>query len=240
MQKLESFQVENKFGRGSSIDYIRTRLTLSAYEALVCLNCSPVLEVLKICLGKYDSVVALRVCSPSLKSFTLKGAEPIYPPRGCSVAINTPKLKCLSLVGYYHFRSFDIISVAESLKVDIDVDFELMSGYYLSDMKIICNFLKNFSGVKDMTMSWQTLEYIYNSSVRRLSELSIVLLPRCLVSSLESVEMESPVTEIATELSLARYFMKKSTTLKRIVLRLNNKSTGEQHEPGVLEQRMKY
>ncbi|KAG2300053.1 hypothetical protein Bca52824_036525 [Brassica carinata] len=38
MQKLESFQVENKFGRGSSIDYIRTRLTLSAYEALVCLK----------------------------------------------------------------------------------------------------------------------------------------------------------------------------------------------------------
>ncbi|KAG2333376.1 hypothetical protein Bca52824_004556 [Brassica carinata] len=329
MRKLERFQVENKFGRGSSIDYIRTRLTLSACEALVCLklhsvklnefvslslpclkimfledvvlpsdaaaealiSCSPVLEVLKICLSrsKDDSVVALRVCSPSLKSFTLKGAEPFYAPRGRSVAIDAPKLECLSLVGYYRFRSFDITSVADSLMVDIDVDLELIGTYYYSDMKIICNFLKNFSGVKDMTMSWKTLEFIYSSHqtyplskfhdltrlratmclnasprllpvvlescpnlkhlklelfldnpVKRLSELSTVMLPRCLVSSLESVEMESPVTELATELRLARYFMKNSTTLKKLLLRLNNESTGEQHEPGVLEQLMKY
>ena len=72
----------------------------------------------------------------------------------------------------------------------------------------------------------------------RLSEFSTVL-PRCLVSSLESVEMESPVTEIATELYLARYFMKNSTTLKKLVLRLNQSSTGEKHKPGVLEQLIK-
>ena len=65
------------------------------------------------------------------------------------------------------------------------------------------------------------------------------VLPRCLLSSLESVEMETPVTEIATELSLARYFMKNSKKLKKLVLRLDE-STGEQHKPGVLERLVKY
>ena len=68
-----------------------------------------------------------------------------------------------------------------------------------------------------------------------IARLSTVL-PRCLVSSLESVEMESPVTELATELDLARYFMKNSTTLKKLVLRLNQSSTGVKHKPGVLDQ----
>ena len=65
------------------------------------------------------------------------------------------------------------------------------------------------------------------------------VLPRCLLSSLESVEMETPVTEIATELSLARYFMKNSKKLKKLVLRLDE-STGEQHKPCVLERLVKY
>ena len=81
-------------------------------------------------------------------------------------------------------------------------------------------------------------ELFFDYPIRWLSELS-TLLPSCLVSSLESVEMESPVTEVATELDLARYFMKNSTTLKKLVLRLDQ-SSGEQHKPGVLEQLKKY
>ncbi|KAL0784436.1 hypothetical protein Bca101_000681 [Brassica carinata] len=255
----------------------------AAAEALI--SSSPVLEVLKICLSRDDFVVALRVCSPSLKSFTLKRVEPIYP-RGHSVLIDAPKLEYLSLVDYYHFRSFEIISKAESFKVDVDVEFELLTDY-LAEKKIVYNLLDNFSGVKDMTMSWKTLQFIYSSHetnplpkfhgltrlratmrlnaspellpvvlescpnlkhltlelffvypIRWLSELSTVL-PSCLVSSLESVEMESPVTEVATELDLARYFMKNSTTLEKLVLRLDQ-SSGEQHKPGVLEQLKKY
>ncbi|XP_056857385.1 F-box/FBD/LRR-repeat protein At5g18770-like, partial [Raphanus sativus] len=264
----------------------------AAAEALI--SCSPVLEVLKICLSKYDSVVALRVRSLSLKSFALRRVEPLcargrsvvepFYVRGCSVVIDTPKLECLSLMDYYHFKSFKIISVAESFKVDIGVEFDLMSDY-LSETKIICNLVKNLSCVKDMTLSWKTLEFIYiypipklhdltrlratmclnsssnllptvlescpnlkhlilelviDSPYARSSRLSTVPLPRCLVSSLESVEMESPVTEIATELRLARYFMKKSKTLKKLVLRLNHESTGEKHKPGVLERLMTY
>ncbi|KAL0710049.1 hypothetical protein Bca4012_017027 [Brassica carinata] len=257
----------------------------AAAEELI--SCSPVLEVLKIGLGsssKDDSVVALRVCSPSLKSFALRRVKPRYA-RGRSVVIDAPKLECLSLMDYYHFRRFEIISVAaESFKVDIDVEFELMSDF-LSETKIICNLVENFSCVKDMTLSWKTLRFIYiypipkfqdltrlratmclNASPKLLpivlescpnlkhltlelvidspyavsTRLSTVRLPRCLVSSLESVEMESPVTEIATELRLARYFMKNSTTLKKLVLRLNHESTGEKHKPGVLARLMRY
>ncbi|KAL0709730.1 hypothetical protein Bca4012_016708 [Brassica carinata] len=251
----------------------------AAAEALI--SSSPVLEVLKICLSKDDFVVALRVCSPSLKSFTLKRVEPVYP-RGRSVVIDAPKLEYLSLTDFYHFRSFEITSMAESLKVDIDVEFELMTDY-LSEQKIIYNLLSNFSGVKVMTISWRTLLFIHSSpqtnflpkfhgltrlhatmclnastellpillkSCPNLKHFTLELLihypeviarlstvlPPCLVSSLESVEMESPVTEIATELDLASYFMKNSTTLKKLVLRLNQSSTGEKHKPGVLDQ----
>uniref|UniRef100_M4CRC4 FBD domain-containing protein n=1 Tax=Brassica campestris TaxID=3711 RepID=M4CRC4_BRACM len=287
MRKLErfQFQVENKFGPGAIDDIddvIRTRLTLSACEALALISCSPVLEDLKICLSKDDSVVALRVCSPSLKSFVLRRAEPFYA-RGRSVVIDAPKLEYLSLMDYYHFRSFKIISKAESLKVDIDVEFELMSDY-LSETKIICNLVKNFSGVKDMTISWKTLEFIYIYPIPKLHDLTRLRAAMCLnaspkllpivlescpnlkhlklelvidspyavstrlstvrlplVSSLESVEMETPVTEIVTELSLARYFMKNSKKLKKLVLRLNNESTGDhQHKAGVLERLVKY
>ncbi|RID68709.1 hypothetical protein BRARA_C00852 [Brassica rapa] len=254
----------------------------AAAEALI--SSSPVLEVLKICLSKDDFVVALRVCSPSLKSFTLKRVKPAYyAPEHSSVLIDAPKLECLSLMDFYHFRSFEIASMAaDSVKVDIDVEFELMTDY-LSELKIIYNLLRNFSGVKDMTISWRTLLFIHSSpltnflpkfhgltrlratmclnaspellpivlescpNVKHLTlELLIhypevitrlsTVLPPCLVSSLESVEMESPVTELATELDLARYFLKNSTTLKKLVLRLNQSSTGVKHKPGVLDQ----
>ncbi|XP_018443414.1 F-box/FBD/LRR-repeat protein At5g18770-like [Raphanus sativus] len=152
---------------------------------------------------------------------------------------------------------------------------------------IIYNFFNNFSGVKDMTMSWRTLQFIYEMdrmcTLPKLHDLtrlratvclnappellplllescpnlkhftlelfidypvasitghSTVRLPRSLVSSLESVEIESPVTKEATELYLARCFMKNLPTLKKLVLRLNE-SNGAKHEPCVLEQLVK-
>ncbi|XP_056852090.1 F-box/FBD/LRR-repeat protein At5g18770-like [Raphanus sativus] len=253
----------------------------AAAEALI--SSSPVLEVLKISVSVDDAVVALRVCSKSLKSFALKGVERFYVRGRYSVLIDAPKLEHLSLMDYYHFKSFKIISAADVVKVDIDVEFGLMKGH-LSETKMIYNLVKSFSGVEDMTISWTSLKFIYSSfhqmkrtpkfhdltvlratmclnaspklipvvleSCPNLKHLTLELLihypeviarlsnvlPRCLVSSLVSVEMDSPVTEITTELDLARYFMKNSTTFKKVVLRLNQSSTGEKHKPGVLEQ----
>ncbi|KAF8055058.1 hypothetical protein N665_1304s0011 [Sinapis alba] len=253
----------------------------AAAEALI--STSPVLEILKISLQSIDDVsVALRVCSPSLKRFTLKGVERYYVRGHSSVLIDAPKLEYLSLMGYYHSRSFKIISMADFVKVDIDVEFMLMRD---PKRKIIYNLVKNFSGVEDMTISWKSLEFIYSfhhmkpppkfhdltvlratmclyaspellpvvlkscpnlkhltlelviddDSYEESTRLSTVKLPHCLVSSLESVEMESPVTEKAIELKLARYFMKNSTTLKKLVLRLNDCTL----KPCVLEQLVK-
>ncbi|XP_056862458.1 F-box/FBD/LRR-repeat protein At5g18770-like [Raphanus sativus] len=251
----------------------------AAAEALI--SSSPVLEVLKISVSVDDAVVALRVCSKSLKSFALKGVERFYVRGRYSVLIDAPKLEHLSLMDYYHFKSFKIISAADSFKVEIDVEFVLMRGY-LSETKMIYNLVKSFSGVEDMTISWTSLKFIYSSfhqmkrppkfhdltvlratmclyaspkllpvvleSCPNLKHLTLELviddstdpvsiristvLPSCLVSSLESVEIESPVTEKAIELKLARYFMKNSTTLKKLVLRLNDCTL----EPCVLEQ----
>ncbi|KAF3546022.1 hypothetical protein DY000_02000801 [Brassica cretica] len=106
----------------------------AAAEALI--SCSPVLQVLKICLSKDDFVVALRVCSPSLKSFTLKRVEPVNAAEALvrSAVMDAPKLEYLSLMDYYHFRSFEITSAAESFKVDIDVEFAEKSNFMLELM----------------------------------------------------------------------------------------------------------
>ena len=128
----------------------------AAAEALI--SSSQVLEVLKISLSRDDVVVALRVCSTSLKSFNLKGVERCYVCGHYSVLIDAPKLEYLSLMDYYHFRSFEITSMAaDSVKVDIDVEFMLIKGY-LSETKMVYNLVKSFSGAEDLTISWKSLE----------------------------------------------------------------------------------
>ncbi|XP_020876667.1 F-box/FBD/LRR-repeat protein At5g18770 [Arabidopsis lyrata subsp. lyrata] len=253
----------------------------AAVEMLI--SCSPVLEDLKISLNRYDDVVVLRVYSQSLKSFTLKRKDPVYAINGAhTVLVDTPRLEYMSLMDY-QFKSFKILSMSDSVKVDLDVNFELMRDN-LSERNIIYNLLNNFSGVRDVTISWKTLKFIYSLQDMNLlpkfhdltrlratmfSNASLEVLPivlescpklkhftlelvndypvavitrlsnvlsHCLVSSLETVEMESPITEKATELKLARYFLENSATLKKLVLRLNHESTGEKHEPGVLKQ----
>ncbi|CAE6109185.1 unnamed protein product [Arabidopsis arenosa] len=130
----------------------------AAVETLI--SCSPVLEDLKISLNGDDVVVVLRVYSQSLKSFTLKRADPVNAINGGhSVVVDTPRLEYMSLIDY-QFKSFKIISMSDSVKVDLDVNFDLMRDN-LSERDIIYNLLNNFSGVRDMTISWTTLEFIY-------------------------------------------------------------------------------
>ncbi|CAA7061919.1 unnamed protein product [Microthlaspi erraticum] len=259
----------------------------AAAETLI--SCSPVLEVLKISLSIYDVVVALRVCSQSLKNFTLKRADPDRRVKGAhSVVIDTPRLEYLSLMEYQS-KSFKMISMSDSVKVDIDVNLKPM-WHELSERNIIHSLLDNFSRVGDLTISWQTLKIIYTlirmnplpkfhdltrlratmcseaalellpivlESCPKLKHLTLELVgdntvavrtrlptvvPRCLVSSLESVEIESPVTEEEIELKLVRYFLKNSTTLKKLVLRLIQPrgSPEKNHKPGVLKRLIKY
>jgi hypothetical protein len=156
--------------------------------------------------------------------------------------------------------------MSDSVKVDIDVDFELKTQNDLSERNIVYNLLENFSAVGVLTLSWQTLKLIYrlqqmnplpkfhgltrlraimslNASLEvlpivlescpNLKHLSLELvkdddpeavvtkisdvLSFCLVSSLEYVEMESPVvTDEATEEKLVRYFLENARSLKKL------------------------
>ncbi|XP_013730364.1 FBD-associated F-box protein At5g18780-like [Brassica napus] len=241
-------------------------------EALI--SSSPVLKDLKMSQSEYDSVQVLRVRSKSLKSFTLERADPDRVENSLeTVVMDTPSLEYLNLINY-QYTSFQIVSMSESVKFDIDVVL----------LSIICNFLSFVSHVRDMTISRRTLEFIYyhleinrrskfyglarlratmfsNSSPAMLPvileacpnlkhlTLELVyhflvtegtsrllnLLPPSLISSLESVEIESPITDKATELELVRYFLENSTRLEKLVLRLNQ-SCLRKHKPGFLKQ----
>ncbi|XP_056861262.1 FBD-associated F-box protein At5g18780-like [Raphanus sativus] len=241
-----------------------------AAEALI--TCSPVLKDLKMSQSKYDYVEVLRVRSKSLKSFTLERADNDRVENSLeTVVMDTPSLEYLNLIDY-QYTCFEIVSVSESVKFDIDV------------VSYTLNFITFVSYARDMTISRRTIEYIYrhleinrrskfhglarlratmflNTSAAMLPiileacpnlrhlTLELVhdflvtegtsrllnLFPPSLVSSLESVDIESPITYKATELELVRYFLENSTKLKKIVVRLNQ-SCLRKHKPGLLKQ----
>ncbi|KAL1195623.1 FBD-associated F-box protein [Cardamine amara subsp. amara] len=247
-----------------------------AAEALI--SCSPVLKDLKMSYSTDDFEV-LRVCSTSLKTFTLKQLDIDFVDNvGHKIVIDTPRLEYLNLKDY-QCRSFKIVNMSESVKVDIDI---IVRGG-----SIIFDFLTCLSNVRYITISRRSLRFIYlnqeinprfkfhdlarlrttmfsNSSPEmlpvilemcpNLKHLTLDLqelvhyylvtegisgllsvLPRCLISSLEYVDIESPITEKATELKLVSYFLENSTTLKKLVLHLNH-SCGEKHDAGLLKQ----
>ncbi|KAG7609684.1 FBD-associated F-box protein [Arabidopsis thaliana] len=80
-----------------------------------------------------------------------------------------------------------------------------------------------------------TLELVHDSLVTEGTSGLLTVLPRCLISSLASVDIESPITDKATELKLVSYLLENSTTLKKLVLRLNQ-SCRDKYEPGLLKQ----
>lgn len=86
-----------------------------------------------------------------------------------------------------------------------------------------------------MLSIWDLQELVHDSLVTEGTSGLMTAPPRCLVSSLESVDIESPITDKATELKLVSYFLENSTTLKKLVLRLNQ-SCRDKHEPGLLKQ----
>ncbi|XP_010468218.1 PREDICTED: F-box/FBD/LRR-repeat protein At5g18770-like [Camelina sativa] len=255
--KIQHLQVDSKFGYRS----IKIPLNQSVCENLVCL------KLYSTRLTEFESLSL-----PCLKIMYLKGVKI---PRNVVVEIDTPRLEYLTHIDNNFKRFFKIISMSDSVKVDIDVDFEEMA-HKLSQRNVIYNLLSNFTAVKVMTISRKTLHLIYCfqhinplPKSRNLTRLrasmfvnaSLVVLPIvlescpnlkhlnlelvkdgyrvekklstvlsfCLVSSLESVEMESPITEKETEKKLVRYFLDNATSLKKLVLRLNL-SQGEKHE----------
>ncbi|CAA7054396.1 unnamed protein product [Microthlaspi erraticum] len=74
------------------------------------------------------------------------------------LVLDTPRLEELILRSCeFEFKSFKIISMSSSVKLDLDVDFAL-KHYDLSERNIIYNFFNKFSHAKNMTLSMETLE----------------------------------------------------------------------------------
>ncbi|XP_010468212.1 PREDICTED: F-box/FBD/LRR-repeat protein At5g18770-like [Camelina sativa] len=211
-RKIQHFQVDNQF----ALQSMKIPLNQSVCENLVCL------KLYSTRLTEFESLSL-----PCLKIMYLKDVKL---PRNVVVEIDTPRLKYLTLIDYNFKRFFKIISMSDSVKVDIDIDVDRrdIAGYILSEINVIYNLLSNFTAVKVMTISRKTLQELVKDDLRRETKLSTVL-SFCLVSSLESVEMESPITEKETEKKLVRYFLDNATSLKKLVLRLNL-SQGEKHK----------
>ncbi|CAA7054391.1 unnamed protein product [Microthlaspi erraticum] len=235
---------------------IEIPLTLTSCESLVCVS------LYSVKLNAFESLFL-----PCLKIMYLE--DVVFPPRGDNNwFLDTPRLEYLTLIDN-QFKGFKIVAMSDSVKVDVDVDFELKTQVTQHDMterNIVYDLLKNFSAVGVLTLSWQTLKLIYrlqqmnplpkfhgltrlraiislNASLEvlpivlescpNLKHLSLELvkdddpeavvtkisdvLSFCLVSSLEYVEMESPVvTDEATEEKLVRYFLENARSLKKL------------------------
>ncbi|KAH0910492.1 hypothetical protein HID58_033813 [Brassica napus] len=81
-----------------------------------------------------------------------------------------------------------------------------------------------------------TLKLVKGNNLEAVVNSFSKVLSFCLVSSLEYVDIESPITEKAREEEVVRYFLGNATSLKKLVLRLNV-SDGEKHDLEVLKQR---
>lgn len=126
---------------------IEVPLTLPSCEALVCLSLYCV---------KLNAFESLHL--PCLEIMYLE--EVVFPPRGDSNwFLDTPRLEYLTLIDN-QFKSFEITRMSDSVKVDIDVDFELKTHHDLSERNMVYNLLKNFSAVGVLTLSWQTLKVL--------------------------------------------------------------------------------
>ncbi|CAA7062014.1 unnamed protein product [Microthlaspi erraticum] len=130
----------------------------------------PVLESLYVKRSPYEDVFVFRVCSQSLLSFTLVGHNDYEMAGDIDAVIDAPKLEYLEL--FQDQTSLSIINNLGALvKVDMDTRFNLPYEYrdmlHPNDVprrKIIRDFLMGISSVRDMVISSDTLEIIYDFS----------------------------------------------------------------------------
>ncbi|KAJ4868932.1 F-box/FBD/LRR-repeat protein [Raphanus sativus] len=143
-----------------------------------------------------------------------------------------------------NFSAVEDVTLAEST---------LLSIYFLRDMYPLPKFhglttlratiwlggclillpilLKSCPNLKRLTLilSYDDIEEAVTGSLSRR-------LPICLVSSIEYVEIETTITEEATEQEVVRYFLGNATSLKKLVLRLDV-SDEKKHDPVLVKQR---
>ncbi|CAA7062015.1 unnamed protein product [Microthlaspi erraticum] len=242
----------------------------------------PVLESLYVKRCPFEKVIVYRVRSQSLLSFTLVGHDDYEMAADIYAVIDAPKLEYLEL-----FQDQTTLSILNNLgslvTADIDTRFnlpyedrEMLDPSDMPRRKIIRDFLMGISSVRDMVISSDTLEIIYDFSryeqrpiplFRNLSSLranffhnrwevlpvflqscpnlkslslsfsedpleqetSVLPGPYSFLPTLEYVEIEKAMEgDVVAFTKLARYFLEKSTILRKFSFLLSDFSEEEE------------
>ncbi|XP_019092292.1 PREDICTED: putative F-box/FBD/LRR-repeat protein At2g05300 [Camelina sativa] len=210
----------------------------TTYERLV--SSCPVLEYLKVDVVWNDENV-YRVHSRSLKRFRLtRRPSSLWDLRieycDPGVVIDAPLLCSL--------RIFDTISESYTFS---DLESPMTSLIYRSFVVRAKQRQKsstsvstlNAPGIEDLLIFLRSCPNLkslilvkgrigcYNPLCpkREMERLSIAPVPECLLSSLEFVELKSPICGLSPETKLVWYLLENSATLKKLTLRLNSSSS---------------
>ncbi|EOA19656.1 hypothetical protein CARUB_v10003199mg [Capsella rubella] len=93
--------------------------------------------------------------------------------------------------------------------------------FYNSDLQKLPNFLESFPNLKSLVLELEEFEknelLILSSSI-----------PKCLISSLEHVEIQTAISGAEPEMKLVKYFLENSAVLKKFTLRLGCKTMDEE------------
>ncbi|ESQ35184.1 hypothetical protein EUTSA_v10007510mg [Eutrema salsugineum] len=139
-----------------------------AFEMLI--SGCPVLESLSITVDYFygNNVKTFRVCSQSLLSFTYVGHDLFGSFRKLAAVLDAPRLERLR-IDDHRTSSFIVKNLGSLVEADIDIAFNLSSERKLDaddlpKREMIRNFLVGISCVKDMKISSNTLQVIYDYS----------------------------------------------------------------------------
>uniref|UniRef100_A0A1J3H5R3 Putative FBD-associated F-box protein n=1 Tax=Noccaea caerulescens TaxID=107243 RepID=A0A1J3H5R3_NOCCA len=89
----------------------------------------------------------------------------------------------------------------------------------VSNLEWLSSFLESCPNLKSLILDWNG--YSKKMRMDKMSEISFESVPRCLLSSLEFVDIKSTILGYATELEVVRYLLESSTILKKLTLRLH-------------------
>ncbi|CAH8363144.1 unnamed protein product [Eruca vesicaria subsp. sativa] len=110
-------------------------------------------------------------------------------------------------------KKFKIINSGFSAKADI-------SFCGLCDHGLIHDVLTDVLWVRELVISSNTWKELLVGVA--CTKVVVSTVPSCLVSSLKFVEFRRPITGYETEMKLVKYFLKNSTILKKLTLRVSN------------------
>ncbi|CAA7032702.1 unnamed protein product [Microthlaspi erraticum] len=106
---------------------------------------------------------------------------------------------------------------------------DLCVAVHPTKLKQLETFLESCPNLKSLFLV-QLGSYNYNPEVpsEEMNQEGLPSVPQCLLSSLQLVRFKVPITGVAGEMKLVNYFLKNSTVLKKLILRLDSRSAKDE------------